>query len=47
MAQRNENAWPVWRMSMYLRERDSNKTSMKVAGFAAWTFSSSSETTFC
>lgn len=29
------------------RNRDSKKASMKEAGFAAWTFSSSSKTTFC
>lgn len=45
----NENAWPVWEMSNCwgLREGDSSKTSIKEAGFAAWTFSRSSETTFC
>lgn len=49
MAHRKENAWLVWRMSncQGSREGDSNKTSMKEAGFAAGTFSSSSETTFC
>lgn len=30
-----------------VRERDSNKASIKEVGFAAWTFSSSSETIFC